>query len=82
MMSNARCWRRRRVALAIATSLLSGCVFLLVLAKIGQGLALREVGSCHDLFLHLLGLLRFPVAALLVTFGHFDSPDCMSFLTN
>ncbi|HBG97268.1 MAG TPA: hypothetical protein DDY29_00575 [Rhodobacteraceae bacterium] len=26
MMSNARCWRRRRVALAIATSLLSGCV--------------------------------------------------------
>ena len=25
MMSNARCWRPRRAALAIATSLLSGC---------------------------------------------------------
>ena len=25
MMSNARCWRRRRVALAIATIWLSGC---------------------------------------------------------
>ncbi|GGB63525.1 hypothetical protein GCM10011316_39240 [Roseibium aquae] len=25
MMSNARCWRRRLAALAIATSLLSGC---------------------------------------------------------
>ena len=25
MMSNARCWKRRLAALAIATSLLSGC---------------------------------------------------------
>ncbi|AZY94048.1 hypothetical protein EOJ32_10495 [Paracoccus sp. Arc7-R13] len=25
MMSNARCWKRRRAALVIATSLLSGC---------------------------------------------------------
>lgn len=25
MMSNARCWRRRRIVLVIATSLLTGC---------------------------------------------------------
>ncbi|MBD3624861.1 MAG: hypothetical protein HUJ24_05675 [Rhodobacteraceae bacterium] len=47
-------------------------LFLLVFAKIGQCLALREIGRCNDLFLHLLRLLDFTVAASLVTFGHFS----------
>jgi hypothetical protein len=47
-------------------------LFLFVLAKIGQGFSLREIGCCNHLFLHLLGFLRFTVAALLVTFGHFS----------
>lgn len=43
-------------------------LFLFLLAQIGQGFALREVGCRNDLFLHLLGLLCFSVSALLVTF--------------
>ncbi len=37
MMSNARCWRRQLAALAIATSLLTGC------ATVGSN---GELGAC------------------------------------
>jgi hypothetical protein len=57
-------------------------VFLLVLAKIGQGLSLREVGCRNDLFLHLLGLLRFTVAAFLSPLDISVPPDFEFFLAN